>query len=365
MYNKIVILTHDYAPNDGGIARLCFEIKKQLQNDNIKMEVVTMAKNSTDLEGDRYVHRIPGGRGLLEWRMLRYLLKSTTKEDIIITDTFHPGGLISILSGRRTLILAHGAELLEGKTFFRRVIWAKYRKWVLSKAEKVVANSHYTKGLVLGCSPKANAVAVPLAVDPDYFKPTCEKMNNGFLNICSISRLLKFKGHDFILESIAALPQEYKSKIRLKIGGKGNYKSSLETLAKELGLDDVVEFVGFVSDDELCNFYSESDLYILCTREEPQNRNVEGFGLVFTEAQACGTPTIGTRTGGIPDAIEEGFGGWLIEQDNKEELQQLLMNLIDNPTILQEQSVKARTRIVERCNWKVYYKQLKSLFKPN
>lgn len=355
---RVFILTYDYLPNNGGIARLCFEIKKNLEKQNIPVTVLCLSSCGLDLENDKNVVRISGKRGIVEFKFIFYLKKNSAKDDIILTGTFHPDGLLGLLSGRKVYMLAHGAELLPGKTFFRKRIWSVYRNIILKKADKIIANSHYTEGLVKKCSHKAKSVTIPLAVDANYFHPTCPKLNDGLLHLSSISRLERFKGHDFILKTIAALPNNYKEKIRFRIGGKGSYKVVLEQIVKDLHLSSIVIFDGFVSDTALCDFYSSSDVFILCTREEKTNQNVEGFGLVFTEAQACGTPTIGTRTGGIPDAIKEDCGGWLIEQDSQQQLQDLLIKFIDNPEFLRLEGVKARQRILVSATWDHYVDNL-------
>ena len=358
MKSRIVIVTYDYAPNNGGIARLCFEIKKGLERHSIPVLVVTLSNENPDLENDKNVIRISGQRGIVEWKILSYIRNNTTKDDIILTGTFHPDGLIGVLSGRKTYMLAHGAEFLPGKTLFRRLVWKIYRKFILKCAKCVIANSHYTERLVKECSPHAKTTTIPLAVDIDYFHPTVSKSDDGLLHLCSISRLEKFKAQDFVIEIIAALPENYRNKIRLKIGGKGPYKASLEQLVKDLNLSRLITFEGFIADNKLCDFYSAADIFILCTREEPENRNVEGFGLVFTEAQACGTAVIATETGGIPDAVTNGNGGWLIRQDSKEDLANLLKQLIDNPSLKIIEGNKARNRMITEMNWDRYITEL-------
>lgn len=222
----------------------------------------------------------------------------------------------------------------------------------------MIANSHYTEKLVKHCSPNAKTIAIPLAVDAIHFRPTCEKYKDGLLHLCSISRLEKFKGHDFIIRTIASLPAKYKQQVRLHLGGKGKYKSALERMVTDLGLSDIVSFEGFIDDNKLCDFYSASHIFILCTREEADNRNVEGYGLVFAEAQACGTAVIGTRTGGIPDAVEENNGGWLIHQDAHEELENLLIKLIDDKSLAINEGRNARRRIEAKITWEHYVDQI-------
>lgn len=356
---RIIILAYDFSPNNGGIARLCKEIRKRCIATATDYLVVTPVPGPTE----ENVVRISGCRGVVEWKLLRCLRNIKQEGDVILTGTFHPDGLLAWLSGIPCYILAHGAELMEGRTVFRRIVWKRYRKWMLARAKMVIANSQYTAGLVAQCSPKANVVALPLGVDTDYFHPTKPKHNDGLLHLCSISRLEKFKAHDFVIESIASLPMKYRNRIRLTIGGKGPYRETLEKMVEDKRLQNNVTFAGFISDDELRDFYSEHDVFILCTREEKATNHVEGFGLVFTEAQACGTPCIGTRTGGITDAIEEGNGGWLIEQDDIDALRNLLVNLLDNNHVLLQEGFNARKRVDTSCNWKKYFSELSMIIK--
>ena len=114
----IFIVTYDYPPSNGGIARLCFELKKYLEKKGLNVTVICPQSTSTDAEEDNNVVRLHGRRGILELRTLKYLRKKTVPGDIVITGNYHPEGMLSLLSNRETYILAHGAEYLAGKSFF-------------------------------------------------------------------------------------------------------------------------------------------------------------------------------------------------------------------------------------------------------
>ena len=156
---RLIILAYDFPPNNGGVARLCGEIRHVFMENGIQVLTIVgcNGKDSDDIK------RIKGYRGLKEWRIYKHLKKTLQKGDIILTDTFHPMGIIGILTGYPTYILAHGAEYMPGKGFFRRKIWPHYRKWVLGKARMIVANSHYTQNLVKSCNKKCNVITLPLA----------------------------------------------------------------------------------------------------------------------------------------------------------------------------------------------------------
>lgn len=347
---RIVILTYDYPPNNGGIARLCGEIVNQCKLQGKDYLVITCVDGPADAK----VVRIVGKRPWNDLRILHYLRKNITDNDVILTGTFHPDGLLAFLSGHKCYFLGHGAEFLPGEGFFRRILWPHYRRWILAKPTDNISNSHYTAGLIKKCCPNANVTPLPLAVDHVRFRPTKQKYNDGLLHLCSVSRLEKFKAQDFVIKTISHLPDAYKDRIRFEIAGKGPYKDHLEKLVNDNHLENNVKFLGFISDDDLCDFYSRNDVFILTTREKKNTMEVEGFGLVFTEAQACGTACIGSRSGGIPDAIEVGEGGWLIDQDNETQLKNLLIKMIDNHSIVTEECHKARQRIEKKCNWDIY-----------
>ena len=79
---------------------------------------------------------------------------------------------------------------------------------------------------------------------------------------------------------------------------------------------------------------------------------------IHPTAQACGTAVIGTRTGGIPDAVEENNGGWLIHQDAHEELENLLIKLIDDKSLAINEGRNARRRIEAKITWEHYVDQI-------
>ena len=364
---KIIIFSYDFPPSDGGIARLCHEISIHGSPYYNSVIVLTRQKNgiSKPYNKDNSVKTIEASsrRGRCEIDCLKYLRSIKNKDEYdILCGLWHPEATIALLSGfKNVFVLVHGTELLSGNSLFRKYFWLPvYSRIILQKAKGVIANSHYTLGLVKSIDKKVRSTAIPLAVNHNFFIPQQKESKNDIISICSVSRIHQYKGHDFILRTISKLPSEYQQKIRYNIAGKGKYLPEIEELARVLHLENIVSFHGFVEDEALPDFYNKNDLFILCTREESGSKNVEGFGLVFLEAQACGLPVIGTHSGGIPDAIENDNGGWLIEQDDEAELSNLLINLIDNPGKLQEMGLRARKRVERMCTW-VYY--CKNLFK--
>lgn len=365
MQKKLIIISYDFPPLDGGIARLCQEIAI---GQAIYFQDVTVLTTDKTGESITYnyaaINRVEfsAKRGKCEYTMIKYLRAIPDKDlYVVLTATWHPEGFIGLLSGfKNVYFLAHGTELLPGSSWFRKNIWLRYYAYLsLRRAKAIICNSSYTAGLVKGLQPSSNTISLPLAVNPDFFTPNvAEDASYVGLRIATVSRVEKFKGHDFIARTIAGLPPHIRKDIRWNIAGKGPDIQYVKDLVSELGLGAQVKFWGFVGDDELPNFYKSNDVFILCSRESKDTITVEGFGLVFLEAQACGVPTIGTRTGGIVDAISHEQGGWLIDQDNEQQLSNLLVRLSIDKSYLQDQSTLARQRVLEGFQWSTYNNSL-------
>jgi len=138
-------------------------------------------------------------------------------------------------------------------------------------------------------------------------------------------------------------------------------RDSLEKLTHELGLEQQVRFAGFVADCKLPQWYGAADLFVLTSIVDYNTRGMEGFGMAFTEAQAAGLPVIGTRSGGIPDAVREGEGGWLIAERDVSELADHFHNFALKPEIFIKQGQLARQRILREMSWKLYAQRLLEL----
>ena len=118
---------------------------------------------------------------------------------------------------------------------------------------------------------------------------------DGILRLTALGRFVKKKGFDTLLEAFASLREE-ESNVKLTIGGDGPERKALKQLAKDLGIIDKVEFVGWVED--VAEFFSGSDLFVLPSREEP-------FGIVILEAMAVGIPIVTTKTQGSLEILDK------------------------------------------------------------
>ena len=145
-------------------------------------------------------------------------------------------------------------------------------------------------------------------------------------------RLVPEKDIDFSLRAWAALrPREHE---RLRIAGHGPARAALHELAKDLGIQESVDFLGLVVDIE--SFYREVSIFAHPSR-------AEGLGLATIEAAAAGLPVVATRTGGVEEAVLDRETGFLVSQGDVTELARALRTLLDDPAWAGRMGAAGRT----------------------
>ena len=133
----------------------------------------------------------------------------------------------------------------------------------------------------------------------------------------------RYKGVDEVLEVMPALLRDEPG-LRYVVVGDGDDKRRLESRAKELGLAAKVTFTGWIDEVEKADHYRLADAFVMAGRGE-------GFGFVFLEAMACGTPVVASRVDGSREAVLDGDLGLLADPDNSEELHAAIVEALSRP----------------------------------
>lgn len=261
----------------------------------------------------------------LRLRTLYNIAKAALFQDV---RTICIGELISLgwistalryVPGMRCMIYVHGEEIT---TTFDYRNFAQNRQQHLKQCDQVVCVSSFTKRILTDTyNILENKVAiVSNGVDLDLFQPLSEterqrlrqeKFPDRTFIFLTISRLMEKKGVDHFLKALVQLRGQMGSFVYVVVG-EGSYSDTLKHLTSELGLEDVVTFPGRVSMEELPTYYGLADLFVMPNRAMPSG-DTEGFGLVFLEANACGTPVIAGQDGGVPDAVVDGETGLIVD----------------------------------------------------
>ena len=359
-----IILTLDFPPKEGGISEWALQMARSFGRSGER--VVVFCRRRVLGNRSRYLHEpfevAPmSGRnwaGLKHLYLLYYTLKiwSKTHPTTIYATNWELGVVPSLLSAvldLKVVLVAHGWEIVRAGGGWRR----RLKRIALGRADWVVAVSRYTRGKVLeagGHEDRTRVVAN--GVDPSLFypgpRPDALVRRFGLKGkkvILTLARLVERKGHDQVIEALPEVLKVVAEAVYL-IVGRGGYRERLEQIAVRCGVRDRVIFAGYVPDAERADFYNLSDVVAMPCRELADQGNVEGFGIVFLEAGACGKPVIGGRSGGVEDAIVEGETGFLVDPMDGHQIADRLIRLLTNAPLSRAMGDKGRLR-AEGLTW--------------
>ena len=212
--------------------------------------------------------------------------------------------------------------------------------------------------LTLGCPPerlRINRTGVPLHEFPFIRR---DAPNDGRWRFMQACRLIPKKGVATSLCAFAIFQKEFPN-AELIIAGKGPLQPHLEELAEELGIVRKVHFRGFLSQKELLELYGSSHAF-LHPSETPPDQNQEGIPNSILEAMATGLAILATRHGGIPEAVEEGRSGLLVEERDFEALAAAMKNLVRSPFAFREMGALASESVAANFEQREQIRQLES-----
>jgi phosphatidylinositol alpha-1,6-mannosyltransferase len=210
-------------------------------------------------------------------------------------------------------------------------------KFVCKNATSVIANSQSTEDKLhaIGVNTDLIKKAYP-GVDTTRFKPFYNTNRfkrryapGGQKIILSVGRLIDRKGFDSVIRVFPKILEKFGS-VKYIIAGNGPEKKSLELITKENDLNGSIIFLEGVTHEELPELYNACDIFVMPNRIGKDSGDVEGFGMVFLEASACGKPVIAGKSGGAVEAVKDRFTGFLVQPDDEMELENRISELISN-----------------------------------
>jgi colanic acid/amylovoran biosynthesis glycosyltransferase len=212
--------------------------------------------------------------------------------------------------------------------------------------------------LTLGCPPerlRINRTGVPLHEFPFVRRDPPTDGRWRFLQAC---RLIPKKGVATSLCAFAIFQKEFPN-AELIIAGKGPLQSHLEELAEELGISAKVHFRGFLSQAELLDLYRTSHFF-LHPSETPPDQNQEGIPNSILEAMSTGLAVLATKHGGIPEAVEHGRCGLLVEERDFEALAAAMKNIVRAPFAFREMGALASEAVAANFEQREQIRQLET-----
>ena len=365
-FNHIILITQDFPPNAGGIQTWCVELSKKFSDSGINVTVITKAYEGFSKEPFSYknieVVRLSADnwKSKKNYRLYKGISSYNTPNSIVLCSNWKmavPAYLYSRFHKLNYFVVCHGLDGYE-KRKKNRILQRKAFKY----SAGTIAVSEFTKQYVIENCIKTDIDVINNGVDSNQFfksKPKEQiiqkyKIDRSKLNILNVGRIEERKGFDYTIEAIKNIDN-----IIFHIGGKGKYQQTLMELVEKYGINDKVIFHGFIPDEDMNELYNAVDLFVMPSRKA--GYSIEGFGITYLEAAACGTPSIGGRVSGAADAIEDRKSGILVDSNSIDSIRDGIQYFIDNPVKLQEMGKYALERS-KKFTWRIIADQYINLF---
>jgi phosphatidylinositol alpha-1,6-mannosyltransferase len=371
---NILVITWNFPPRRGGIENLMAQLSVKLQRKHTVRIITAYAKG-----GNADVFRAPLP-GLIPfacyalWRAV-WLLLVNRNIDVIFGGSAMVAPLVYFLGRvfrRKAIVQVHGLDLVYGSVVYQAlcVRWLKY-------CNRVIANSRYTETLARERGvPRGTTCVIPLGVDAARFAPApnIAQLKREFRIpdkqvILFVGRLAPRKGvREFVSHCLPIIVQELPRVCFVVAGGnptesltqREDVLKGIKTAVRQSGLQDHVRLCGEVSDEELVKLYQCSDIVVLPALSSRED--AEGFGMVLLEAAAAGKPVVATEVGGIPDAVEDGKTGILVNAGNYRELAKSLLELLANGEKRRIMGECARGRTEREYSWETVVARYEGVF---
>lgn len=357
MTRKILIVTRNLPPLIGGMERLNWHIADELSQDNdVILLSHSKAKQSAPKACDFWgVQLNPLALFLILAFFKTCLICLVHRPDIL----FAGSGLTAPITvfwakvfRKKSIVYIHGLDIATNQPIYN-LIWIP----MIRMADKIIANSMPTYEICLRKDIQVEKLSIicpgvtypPLPKNGHLVESIKQKYNLYNKKILiSVGRLTQRKGlNEFVDLALPSIVNNIPNTILVVIGDTpqnslNNNLQSKELIlctAKKHGIDDKLIFVGNISNDEVLScWYYLADIHVFPVKHIPEDP--EGFGMVAIEAATHGTPTIAFATGGIIDAVQQEKTGYLVKNQDYQNMADTIIQLLENKNLISDQECK-------------------------
>ena len=268
---------------------------------------------------------------------------------------------------KRVIALTHGHEVWWAKVFPFSLIMRR----IGSTTDALTYLGEFTRSAISrALTPRAASAMVKIApgIDTEHFSPVDSSQLKTSLGlsgkkiIVCVGRLVHRKGQDKLIESMAAIVQEIPN-AHLLLVGEGPYRTHLEKLVQKNHVEDCVTFIGRIQFAALPSYICVGDIFAMPSRSRFAGLEVEGLGIVYLEASACGLPVIAGASGGAPDAVIDGVTGVVVDGLDCGAIAVAAIQLLNDPTQSRTMGLEGRRWVEENWRWKIWADEFATLLR--
>ena len=363
--NKILLVTNDLGPRAGGIESFvlslvervpkgCLIIYTSTQKGSAPFDAQLLERFGAVVIRDRAKILLPTPR--VNHRAVKIL-----KQYQIKTVWFGAAAPLALMAKQ---LRTSGATNIVALSHGHEIWWAKIPilKQLLRKIIKDVDHLGYlgqfTKGEIVKASNQIDKfVQIAPGIDTDHFMPKSARADlikkyrlEDRRVIVSVGRLVHRKGQDKLIESLPKILQSFPDSVLLLVG-EGPIKQMLKNTAKQLGVTNQIIFAGRVQHIDLPDYICLGEVFAMPVRSRFAGLEVEGLGIVYLEASACGLPVIVGNSGGATDAVIDGVTGLLVDGSDTDQIADVVCKLLTDQSRAKAMGLAGRGWVIE--NWQI------------
>ncbi|WP_295625792.1 glycosyltransferase family 4 protein [uncultured Corynebacterium sp.] len=370
------MITNDFPPRQGGIESYLRDFCDTLDPDRLTVLASTRIPGPETADHDARapyrIHRLRD-RVLLPLPHVAKAAARIIAEEGIDTVWFGAAAPMGLLAGacRRA-----GATRIISTTHGHEVGWSmlpvsRAALRIIGDGSDVVTYiSSYTRNRFAGAfGPRTAFERLPSGVDVERFRPDPAagariRDRHGIAGdqplIVCLSRLVARKGQDSLIRALPAVLETIPD-ARLMIVGSGPYESTLRSLTDSTGVADRVIFTGAVPYDELPAHFNAATVFAMPARTRGGGLDVEGLGIVYLEAQACGVPVIAGDSGGAPETVVDGVTGLVVDGRDTAAVAAAIGDVCSDPEHARRMGEAGRRHVAKHWTWEVMGSRLRRI----
>ena len=369
MVATTLFVTNDFGPRAGGIETFVHGLVERLPNGSV-IVYTSAQQNSAEFDSkwlQDYGVKVIRDRSkiLLPTPRVIKACKQLVKSRKLTKVAFGAAAPLGIMA--RAMRRA-GAQKIVALTHGHEVWWAKVPpfsfaiRFMSRNIDAITYLGEYTKSEISKAFSKTEVsklVQIAPGIDVEHFVPTDSSKLRAELGladksvIISVGRLVHRKGQDKLIAALPAIKVEVPN-VHLVLVGVGPHQDYLEKLASKLNVSDCITFIGRINYAELPTYICLGDIFAMPSRSRFFGLEVEGLGIVYLEASACGLPVVGGKSGGAPDAVLIGETGLVVDGTKPAEIAGACIELLNNPELCALMGAAGRAWIIENWRWDIW-----------
>ena len=367
--DKTLFVTNDFGPRAGGIETFIIGLIERLPKSSII--VYTSAQEDTSAYDADWLSNFgvevirDKAKILLPTPRVNRAVARIVKERTIKTIAF---GAAAPLGWMSSTLRKAGAERIVALTHGHEVWWAKVFPFNLmmrrigSTTDCLTYLGEFTRTAISKALTTKSASAmqkIAPGIDIEHFKAADASALRHSLGltgkkvIVSVGRLVHRKGQDFLIESMPQILKQVPD-AHLLLVGQGPYREHLEKLVRKHSIEKNVSFIGRIQYKDLPGYICVGDIFAMPSRSRFAGLEVEGLGIVYLEASACGLPVIAGESGGAPDAVIEGVTGFVVDGTNTEQIAKRAIQLLLDEKLRISMGSAGRAWIEKEWRWQIW-----------